>query len=165
MKINTTVTMAAGGALTPVASAFIGDTIYVMLPWLMTMFSIILADLISGVRKSKKLNVRVSWTTAARETMGKMVTYFSFVLAAAMIDVAANGNAVIARWVCLIVCALEGGSVLSNILKPYGIIISPKGVMKFILKRTPLAPTDEEAEEIIKEAKKHEDKKWNRKKK
>ena len=165
MKINTTVMMTACGTLTPVASAFIGDAIIVMLPWLMAMFSVILADLISGVRKSKKLKVRVSWTTAARETMGKMVTYLSFVMAAAMIDVAANGNAMIARWGCLIVCALEGGSVISNLFRPYGIVISAKGILKLIMKRTPLAPTDEEAEEIIKEAKKHEDKKWNRKKK
>ena len=54
---------------------------------------------------------------------------------------------------------------ISNLFRPYGIVISAKGILKLIMKRTPLAPTDEEAEEIIKEAKKHEDKKWNRKKK
>lgn len=165
MRINPMVGMVASGFTTSIAGVFLGDTINVMLPWLMAMFAVILADLASGVRKSQKLKVKVSWTTAIRETMGKMVTYFAFVLAAAMIDVAANGNAAIARWGCLIVCALEGGSVISNLLRPHGIKLSRKTIMKVLLKRSPLMLNDEEAEALIQETKEHEDKKWNRKKK
>ena len=50
---------------------------------------------------------------------------------------------------------------LSNILKPSGVQVSLKAVLKMILKRSPLAIGDEEADEIIRTAKR-EDRKWNR---
>lgn len=163
MKINPILSVLAGSIITPFATAFIGNSIQVMLPWLIAMLFVVLADLAAGIRKSKKLGVHVSITTAFRETMGKLIVYFGFVMAAAMVDVAANGNASITRWLCLFVCAMEGGSIISNLMRPYGIVITPKGILSLILKRSPLQVTDEEAEAIIQETREHENNKWNKK--
>lgn len=163
MKISNTIVLGTSSVFTPVAIAFIQDSIIIMLPWLIAMFMVILTDLATGVMKSHKLKIHVSWTTAARETFGKCVVYFSFVMMVAMIDVAASGGAAISKWGCLIVCALEGGSIIGNLFKPYGITLSPKGILKALLKRSPLAIGDEEADEIVK-VKEREDRKWNHRK-
>lgn len=160
MKVSNTMVMATSGIFTPVAMAFIQKSINMMLPWLIVMFAVIITDLFSGLRKSYKLRIRISPTTAFRETFGKMIVYFAFVMMVAMIDVAANGETMIAKWACLAICALEGGSIFSNIMKPYGIVIAPHSIIKTILKRTPLGIGDDEADEIIKVIE-EEDKKWN----
>ena len=162
MKISNQVITTTSSVFTPVAVAFIEKTIVTMLPWLMVMFAVIITDLVSGIRKSHKLRIHISPTTALRETFGKSIVYFSFVMMVAMIDVAANGGTAIAKWACLGICALEGGSIVSNIAKPYGIIISPKGLLKLLLKRSPLGIGDEEADEIIR-VRNMEDAKWNNK--
>jgi hypothetical protein len=164
MKMSPMLMTGVSAVFTPIAMAFIRDSIAIMLPWLFAMAVIIIADLASGLRKSLKLGVHVSWTTAARETMGKFVVYFAFVLAGAMVDVAASGHAKIARWSCLLVCALEGGSILSNLVRPYGIVLTPKSILKLFLKRSPIQVTDEEAEELLEELKEREDAKFNRRK-
>ena len=78
-----------------------------------------------------------------------------------MIDVAAEGEMSIAKWSCLFIMAVEGCSVVSNILKPSGVQVSLKAVLKLLLKRSPLGIGDDEADEIIKTARR-EDLKWNR---
>ena len=161
MKIPDSVTQGASWVFTPVAIAFIQQSIVIMIPWLIATFAVVLADLMSGIRKSRLLGVHVSPSTAIRETCAKIVTYFSFILAVAMIDVAAEGEMAIAKWSCLFIMVVEGSSVLSNILKPSGVPVSLKAVLKMILKRSPLAIGDEEADEIIRTAKR-EDRKWNR---
>lgn len=162
MRINGHIVTATSGLFTPVAMAFIEKSILTMLPWMMVMFMVIVTDLISGIRKCRKLKVKVRPTTAFRETFGKTVVYFAFVMMVAMIDVAANGDTAIAKWSCLLICALEGGSIISNILKPYGVVLSVKGILKVLLKRSPLSIGEEEADEIIK-SRDEEDKRWNTK--
>lgn len=161
MKIPEQVSQGASWVFTPVAIAFIQQSIVIMIPWLIATFAVVLADLMSGIRKSRLLGVHVSPSTAIRETCGKIVTYFSFILAVAMIDVAAEGEMAIAKWSCLFIMGVEGCSVLSNILKPSGVQVSLKAVLKILLKRSPLGIGDEEADEIIKTARR-EDLKWNR---
>lgn len=153
---------------TPLFTAFAIDTVRVMIPWLIAMLMVILTDLAAGVRKSRKLGVHISWSTAIRETLGKIVVYFAWVVTAAVIDVAANGGASIAKWGCLLVVIIEGGSILSNILKPHGIELSVKGVLKFFMMRSPLAADPMTADEILDEKKleemrQREEEKWNRK--
>lgn len=135
MKIPQAATNAASGLFVPMAAVFLQDTFRTMLPWIMVMLSVVLCDLIAGIRKSLKLGIHVSWSLAFRETMGKMVTYVAFVLMVAMIDAASGHSYNIAMWGCLFICALEGGSILSNILKPYGIDISPKGIVLLFTNR------------------------------
>lgn len=110
-----------------------------------------LCDLIAGIRKSLKLGIHVSWSMAFRETMGKMITYVAFVLMVAMIDAASGHSYNVATWGCLFICALEGGSILSNILKPYGIDITPKGIVLFFSSRL-LHASDAESSMLVDDA-------------
>lgn len=152
MRIPQILMTSAAGVFTPVAVLFLQDTFKTMIPWIMVMLSVVACDLVAGIRKSLKLNVHVSWSMAFRETMGKMVIYVAFVLMVAMIDAASGHSFKIALWGCLLICALEGGSIISNILKPYGIDITPKSILEFFTERT-LHTTEEETEELV-----HEDK-------
>lgn len=170
MKIDNTITQTTSGLFTPIAVGFIQNSIKMMIPWLIAMFVVIITDLISGIRKSIKLDVEVSPSTAFRETMGKMVTYFSWVIMVCLVDVAMGGNATTAKWGCLLVIAIEGGSIIGNILKPYGIEISLKGILRVIFMRSPLNVSQEEADQVIREKKieqirKNEHDKWNHKNK
>lgn len=163
MKIPEPIVMMASGGVTSIAGLYLQQSVEVMTPWLMATFAVIIADLVAGIRKSHLLGVHVSPSTAFRETMGKVVVYFAFVMTAALVDVAAQGNLKIAKWCCLFIMTVEGGSVASNILKPSGVTISLKGLLKLLLKRSPLGIGDEEADEIIKTARR-EDRKWNSRK-
>lgn len=148
MRIPQTATTTASGFFTPFAVLFLQDTFKTMLPWIMVMLAVVTCDLIAGIRKSLKLGVHVSWSMAFRETMGKMVVYVAFVLMVAMIDAASEHSFNIAMWGCLFICALEGGSIVSNILKPYGIDITPKGIVRVFATRA-WRLTDEEADGLV----------------
>jgi phage-related holin len=168
MKLDNTVTQTTSGVFMPIAAGFIQDSIKVMIPWLIVMFTVIITDLVSGIRKSVKLGVDVSPSTAFRETMGKMVTYFAWVIMVCLLDVAIDGSTTLAKWACLLVIAIEGGSIIGNILKPYGVGISLKNILKFILMRSPLHASQEEAdtvlhEERVERIRKKEHDKWNHK--
>ena len=167
MKISDGVVHVTAGLFTPIATGFVFHSIEQMIPWMMAMFMVILADLAFGIRKSKKLGVDISWSRAFRETMGKMVTYFAWVVAACMVDVAAGWHGGGTKWACLLVMAVEGGSVVGNLLKPYGIELSLKELLKLVLKKSPLQVTDDEAESVVREEKKRqirkrEQEKWKR---
>lgn len=151
MKIPQAATNTASGLFVPMAAVFLQDTFRTMLPWIMVMLSVVLCDLIAGIRKSLKLGIHVSWSMAFRETMGKMVTYVAFVMMVAMIDAASGHSYNVALWGCLFICALEGGSILSNILKPYGIDITPKGIVLFFSCRL-LHTSDAESSMLVDDA-------------
>lgn len=131
------------------------------------MTAFVLADLAAGVRKSYKLGVKVSWSTALRETGGKWVTYLAIILAVCMLNVVATEGETFAKWACLAIMALEGGSVVSNLLRPYGIVVTPKGVLLWLLRRSPIGgDVDELAkEEEVKRARRDENQKWNTRRK
>ena len=147
------------------ASVFLADTINTMIPWLLAMFAVIVCDLIAGVRKSLKLGVHVSPSRAVRETMGKMVTYFAWVVMACMIEAAAEHTMSIAMWACLLVCAIEGISIIGNILKPHGYDMSLKGGIALVLGQI-FGRSEGEMSDIVKEdhldiIKARERKKWS----
>lgn len=152
MRVPQLLTMAAAGVMTPVAMMFLQDTLNTMIPWLIVMLSVVACDLIAGIRKSLKLGVHVSWSMAIRETMGKMVVYVAFVLMVAMIDAASGHSFSIAEYGCLLVCAIEGGSIISNMLKPYGIDISLKSIIKFFTMKA-TSSTEDEADALVNEDK------------
>lgn len=143
------------------------NCVAIMLPWLLVMTAFVLADLAAGVRKSYKLGVKVSWSTALRETGGKWVTYLAIILAVCMLNVVATEGETFAKWACLAIMALEGGSVVSNLLRPYGIVVTPKGVLLWLLRRSPIGgDVDELAkEEEVKRARRDENQKWNTRRK
>lgn len=150
MRIFQILTVAGAGFITQYVAIFMQDTFKTMVPWILVMLAVVTCDLIAGIRKSLKLGVHVSWSRAFRETMGKMVVYVAFVLMVAMMDAASEHSFSIAMWGCLFVCALEGGSVVSNILKPYGIDITPRSIVRFFTARV-AHTTEEEAGELIDE--------------
>lgn len=119
------------GVFTTTTMTFLDDALETMIPWILVMLGVVAADLIAGLRKSMKLDIHVSWSMAFRNTMGKMVTYTAWVMMVALIDVACGHQFRIAMWSCLFICLLEGGSIVSNIMKPYGVDITPKNILAF----------------------------------
>ena len=108
------------GVFAPIAGSFVLDSLQMMIPWLIAMFCVIVCDLITGVRKCLLTHEHVRFSRAWRATMGKMVTYFSFVVMVVMVNRAAGGSFHIDTYACLFVCFIEGCSIISNILKPKG---------------------------------------------
>lgn len=124
------------GSFAGIASAFIGQTLSHMIPWLMVTAAVILCDLAFGVRKSLIMGEEVRFSRAVRNTMGKMVTYFAFVCMVCMICVASGEQYGIDKWSCLLVCFIEGCSIIGNILKPKGIDFNLLGAFREIGKAT-----------------------------
>lgn len=77
----------------------------------------------------------VRFSTAWRRTMGKMVTYFSFVIMVVMINQATEQAYQIDKWAVLFVCGIEGCSIMSNILKPKGYNINVIGLLSVLAKK------------------------------
>jgi|GEM_PF-5971462 len=164
------IVLSVAAGVSPLLAALLSDTVALVIPWLLVMLAAIAADLVAGIRKSLLLHVPVSLSTAFRETVGKVLVYTSFVMTACLMDVAMKGDANVAKWLCLIVAGVEVGSVISNILKPYGISLSLQSIIRMLARRSPLGLSDEETAEIVKEDKidrirEREDKKWNRRRK
>ena len=124
------------GSFAGIASAFIGQTLSHMIPWLMVTAAVILCDLAFGVRKSLIMGDEVRFSRAVRNTMGKMVTYFAFVCMVCMICVASGEQYGIDQWSCLLICFIEGCSIIGNILKPKGIDFNLLGAFREIGKAT-----------------------------
>ena len=118
------VTQTINGTFGATMSMFFAESIAHMLPWLAVSFAVIVCDLVVGIRKSLLMDEEVRFSSAIRRTMGKMLTYFSFCVMVAMIDVAAHGGGTIDKYACLLVCFVEGTSIVSNILKPKGFDIN-----------------------------------------
>lgn len=112
--------LAVAGMFGPIAGSFVIDSLQMMIPWLIAMFCVIICDLITGVRKSLLTHEHVRFSRAWRATMGKMVTYFSFVVMVVMVQKASKMPVRIDTYACLFVCFIEGSSIISNILKPKG---------------------------------------------
>lgn len=151
MRFSHNLTTAVSGAVIPTAFAFLQEALIVMVPWAITMFFIVIADLAAGLWKSYKLNVEIRFSRGLRETMGKMLVYFAFVCMIACINVALAGEFQFAKWAATIIIVIEFGSIISNLLKPHGINLSLTAIIKAFLQRSPLPITCEEADEIIKE--------------
>lgn len=137
------------GAFGSVAIAALQDMLGTLTVWLMVMFAVVACDLLAGIWKSLKTGVHVSLSRAIRDTMAKLVVYFSFVLMVALLDTATEHDYNIARWACLLVAAIEFGSIISNILKPHGIDLSLKRIIATYISKTPVGLSEEEAEQIL----------------
>jgi hypothetical protein len=117
------------GGFAAIASAFVIESLQNMIPWLIVSCAVILCDLAFGVRKSMLMGEKVRFSRAIRATMGKMVTYFAFVCMVCMISVASHNEYSIDVYSCLLVCFIEGCSIVGNILKPKGININVIGAL------------------------------------
>lgn len=137
----------------PIASGFVIDSLEQMIPWLITMFSVIFCDLVTGVRKSLLMKEPVRFSRAWRQTMGKAVTYFSFVVMVVMINIATGKTLHIDIYACLLVCTIEGCSILGNLLTPKGYNLDLAEMIKVFFKRT-IKVEKEDLNRIIRKNKK-----------
>ena len=111
--------------------------------WLLVMTFIIIADLASGIRKHYMLrDEEIRFSKGVRDTMGKFVTYYAFVVAFVMIDIASGGEYHIDKWACLAVCGIESVSIANNLLKPHGLHMSLQGLLRVLGKKVEI-DTDE----------------------
>lgn len=111
---------ATEGGYGVVLAGFLQESIGHIIPWIIVTFCVILCDLVVGIRKSFIMGEDVRFSSACRRTIGKIVSYFTFVVMVSVADVAANGGGSIDKWACLLVCFIEFSSIMSNILKPKG---------------------------------------------
>ena len=123
------------GIFGPIAGSFVLDALQAMIPWLITMFFVIICDLVTGIRKSLLMNEHVRFSRAWRATMGKTVTYFSFVVMVVMVNKASGSSMHIDTYACLFVCFIEGCSIVRNILKPKGYNLNPIGAISIFFKK------------------------------
>ena len=143
------VTQIASGTLIPLLMSFLGDTLELMIPWFIAMFTTVMADLAAGIWKCFKLKVPIRFSKACRETMGKMIVYFAFVLMACTISVAAGGDFNWAKWLTLFIILIEIGSMISNFLKPHGINLSMNAFIKAVLTHSALPFSCENVDDFI----------------
>ena len=87
---NNIITQSIPGGFSVIASSFIAQSLEHMIPWLIVTFSVVVCDLMFGIRKCLLLGEEFRFSSAVRRTMGKMV------------------------------CFIEFCSIISNILKPKG---------------------------------------------
>ena len=123
------------GGFAAIATAFVAESLQNMIPWLIVSCAVILCDLLFGVRKSILMGEKVRFSRAIRATMGKMVT----------IDV----------YSCLLVCFIEGCSIVGNILKPKGININLIGALGVFGKKV-FKVDKEDVKDIIEKEEIHE---------
>ena len=139
---------ATEGTYSVIFATFLQESIGHMIPWLVVSFFVIVCDLVVGIRKSLMMGEEVRFSSACRRTIGKMLSYFMFVIMVAVIDVAANGGGVIDKYACLAVCLIEFTSIISNILRPKGYDINLIKVIALVFgKKFDIAK--ESIEEII----------------
>jgi hypothetical protein len=127
------VLMAAEGGYSVIFATFLRESIGHIIPWLIVTACVILCDLVVGLRKSIMMGEEVRFSSACRRTLGKMVSYFMFVIMVAVIDVAAHGGELIDKWACLLVCFIEGCSIINNILKPKGLSLDIKKLIEILI--------------------------------
>lgn len=151
------VTHAVNSTFGATMSVFFADSISQMLPWLAVSFAVIVCDLIVGLRKSFLMEEEVRFSSAVRRTMGKMLTYFSFCVMVAMVDVAAHGGGTIDKYACLFVCFIECTSIISNILKPKGFDVNVIKLIALGLSKA-FKVDKKDIEEVIEKETEHEQK-------
>lgn len=138
--------IAINGGFAAVFSGIFVQALEPLVNWLLVMTFIIIADLASGIRKHYLLQDEpIRFSKGVRDTMGKFVTYYSFVVAFVMIEIASDHSFHIDRWACLAVCGIESFSIANNLLKPHGLQLSLQGLMRVLGKKV-----DIDADEIVK---------------
>ena len=80
------------------------------MPWLIAMTLVVLADLLTGLRKCWMLGTDIRWSKGYRATLSKLVCYWAFACGAVMVQEACDNAYPIAMWACLSVIAIEGVS-------------------------------------------------------
>jgi hypothetical protein len=146
-----------GGIFLPVVGNFVLESLQLMIPWLIAMFCVVMCDLVTGVRKSMLMKQEVRFSRAWRDTMSKLVTYFSFVIMVVIVNRAAGHDYEIDTYACLFVCFIEMCSITSNILKPKGYTFDMLKALSIFLSKVFKVEKDEVSEVITKTEEKKKD--------
>ena len=142
------------GSFAAVFSGIFVQALEPLISWILTMTCIIIADLASGIRKHYLMRDEpIRFSKGVRDTMGKFVTYYSFVVAFVMIDIASGHGYHIDRWACLAVCGIETVSIANNLFKPKGVQLSLQGILKVFCNKV-----DIDTDEIIEKDDEHDKK-------
>lgn len=152
MKGNGTITDAVGGGAVTVLGSIYHQCVEQSMPWLVSMTLIVLVDLLTGLRKCWMMDDEIRWSKGFRATISKLVCYWSFAICACMVQVSCDNEYAIAKWACLVVIAIEGISIIGNVLKPHGVNINAIRLLKNLGKKADLdlegvVTEDKEAEE------------------
>lgn len=115
---------------------FFNSTIQISIPWLIVMAAIIVLDLIVGVKKAIYVGEEVRLSSAIRRTLTKIICYFWLVFTLGFIDAAAKLDLSFTTWGCLIVCAIELSSTISNFLKMKGYKFNKEKGFDFLIRKT-----------------------------
>ena len=135
---------------------FLLSAIETMVPWLIAMFSVVLCDLFFGYRGALLMKEEIRFSRAWRGTMGKMITYFSFVMMVVLIEKVSGSTYNIDKFSILFVCFIEGCSIISNILKPKGYDLNVTAAMGLLLKKAFNINKEDTADVITKKSKQDE---------
>lgn len=134
---------AVNGGFAALFSGIFVQAIEPIVNWILVMTFMIIADLISSIRKHYLMrDEEIRFSKGVRDTMGKFVTYYSFVIAFVMLDIASGGAYEIDKWACLAVCGIETISIANNLLKPHGIELSMGGILRAIANKANVDTTD-----------------------
>ena len=123
------------GTFTVIVGDWFSNGVQHTMPWLTAMTLVVLVDLLTGLRKCWMLGIDIRWSKGYRATLSKLVCYWAFACCAVMVQEACNNAYNIAMWACLSVIAIEGISIVGNILKPHGYTINLQALAKNIGKR------------------------------
>ena len=83
--LKDSISQSVSGGFASIATAFVMESLSHMIPWLIATAAVITCDLVFGLRKSMMLGEDIRISKAIRRTMGKMVTYYSFVCMVCMV--------------------------------------------------------------------------------
>lgn len=123
------------GTFTVIVGNLFSNGVQHTMPWLVAMTLVVVVDLLTGLRKCWMLGDAIRWSKGYRATLSKLVCYWAFACCAVMVQEACNNAYNIAMWACLSVIAIEGISIIGNILKPHGYTINLQALAKNIGKR------------------------------
>ena len=123
------------GTFTVIVGDWFSNGVQHTMPWLIAMTLVVVVDLLTGLRKCWMLGIDIRWSKGYRATLSKLVCYWAFACCAVMVQEACNNAYNIAMWACLSVIAIEGISIVGNILKPHGYSINLQALAKNIGKR------------------------------
>lgn len=149
MQINHKIVLASSGILIPTLMPFLKEALVLMIPWFVVMLTVVFTDLASGIWKAYKLQIPIRFSRGCRDTMGKLIVYFAFVMMICCWNVAAGSEYNYSKWAALLIIVIEGGSIIGNILKPHGIDISMGAIIKAFLNHSIGPLTCPEVDEII----------------
>lgn len=136
-----------------VTGIFIVDCIGNIIPWLMAMFCAVLCDLLTGTYKALVLREEIRFSRMWRNTFGKMVTYFSFIVMVIFMQEASHSF--FKSYDVLLIFFLIGLEVMSsasNILKTKGITLDFGAALKLLWSKL-FNISKEEINDVIKDDK------------